>query len=239
MGKKFARDYASLFRDFRKNAVADNPAQKLKLPHDYQYNDGKPGEVIAPKTYFGASVSNVSPTERRKVFADWITSPDNPYFTKVIVNRLWAEVFGRGIVEPVDDWSETTTVSHPKLVDYLCKVMVATDYDVKQFMRVLYHTRLFESAVAAREADMGASFDFRGPVLRRMSAEEIHDSFISLEFGNKDSIVNRRMEMQWENYTKSVENLFKYGAEAVGGYAAWRPALVATRDHGNAGGKAA
>ena len=209
MAKKIARDYASLFRDFRKNAVADNPYKKLKLPHDYQYNDGKPGEVVEPKTFFGSPVGNIPPAERRKVFASWITSPKNPYFTKVIVNRLWAEVFGRGIVEPLDDWSETTTVSHPELIDYLCKVMKATDYDVKQFMRVLYHTRLFESAVASQEAAMGGSFDFRGPVLRRMSAEEIHDSFLALEFGNQDSRVNRGMETQWENYTKSVDNLFK------------------------------
>ncbi|MFK7910546.1 MAG: DUF1549 domain-containing protein [Akkermansiaceae bacterium] len=208
-GRKYARDYYSLFKDFRRNAVTDNPSQKLKLPHDYQYNDGKPGEVVQPKTYFGTSVSNVSPTERRKVFADWITSRENPYFTKVIVNRLWAEVFGRGIVEPVDDWSETITVSNPKLIDYLCKVMIATDYDVKQFMRVLYHTRLFESGVAAEQAEMGADFDFRGPILRRMSAEEIHDSFIALEFGNRDSTVNRSMETQWNNYSSSVKNLFK------------------------------
>jgi hypothetical protein len=209
MAKKNARDYASIFKYFRKNAVIDNPAQKLKLPHDYQYNDGKPGEVVEPKTFFGKSVNNVSPEERRKVFADWITSRENPYFTKVIVNRLWAEVFGRGIVEPLDDWSETTTVSHPKLIDYLCKVMVATDYDVKQFMRVLYHTRLFESAVAAQEAEMGASFDFRGPVLRRMSAEEIHDSFIALEFGNKDSTLNLGMATQWETYAKGIDTLLK------------------------------
>lgn len=207
MGRKLARDYASLFRDFRRNAVTDNPGQKLRLPHDYQYNDGKPGEAVQPGTFFGAAVGNVPPAQRRKVFADWTTSPENPYFTKVIVNRLWAEVFGRGIVEPVDDWSETTTVSHPKLVAYLCEVMKATGYDVRQFMRVLYHTRLFESAVAAREADMGASFDFRGPVLRRMSAEEIHDSFIALEFGNKDDTVNRRMATQWENYTQGVNSL--------------------------------
>ena len=208
MAKKTGRDYANIFKYYQRNSVTDSPSQKLKLPHDYQYNDGKPGEVVKPNTFMGSSVKNVKPEERRKVFADWITDRKNPYFTKVIVNRLWSEVFGRGIVEPVDDWSETTTVSHPKLIDYLCKVMVATDYDVKQFMRVLYHTRLFESAVAAQEAKMGASFDFRGPILRRMSAEEIHDSFITLEFGNKDSTVNRKMETQWDSYVESTKKLF-------------------------------
>ena len=208
IAKKSARDYGSLFRYYRKNAITDNPYQKLKLPHDYQYNDGKPGEVVEPKTFFGASANNVEPTQRRQVFADWITNKDNPYFTKVIVNRLWAEVFGRGIVEPVDDWSETTTISHPELIDYLCKVMVATHYDVKEFMRILYHTRLFESAVATQEAKMGAGFDFRGPILRRMSAEEVHDSFIALEFGDRDDDKNTQMKTKWEEYAEKTDNLF-------------------------------
>ncbi|MBK1853998.1 DUF1549 domain-containing protein [Verrucomicrobiaceae bacterium 5K15] len=209
VAKKYARDYASLFKDFRRNATGTNASQQLRLPKDYQYNDGKPGEILTPKTYFGDAITNVAKDQRRKAFAGWVTSPSNPRFTKVIVNRLWAEVFGRGIVEPLDDWSETTRVSHPELLDYLCEVMKATDYDVQQFMRVLYHTRLFESAVASEQVKMGGSYDFRGPILRRMSAEEIHDSMLVLEFGNKDSSQNSSIQSQWQQYTQSTEKLFK------------------------------
>ncbi|MCP5534817.1 MAG: DUF1549 domain-containing protein [Akkermansiaceae bacterium] len=210
VAKKYYRDYASMFKDFRRISISDNSGKPLRLPQDYQYNDGKPGDILTPKTLFGESIStDVPPDERRKAFADWVTSPANPYFTKVIVNRLWAEVFGRGIVDPLDDWSETTRVSHPELLDYLCKVMKATDYDVRQFMRVLYHTRLFESAVATDEAEMGGQYDFRGPVLRRMSAEEIHDSFLVLEFGDRDDSTNNILKYRWDTYVKSVEGLFK------------------------------
>ncbi|MGB0992225.1 MAG: DUF1549 domain-containing protein [Akkermansiaceae bacterium] len=207
--KRVARDYASMFKDFRKNAIADNPNKSITLPSDYQYNDGKPGDSVSPKTLFGASLENTPPAERRKAFASWITSRDNPYFTKVIVNRLWGAVFGRGIVEPQDDWSETTTVSHPELLEYLCKVMKATDYDVKQFMRILYHTRLFESAVASAEAEMGGSYNFRGPLLRRMSAEELYDSMQAIEYGNRDDSVNYAIKQRWQGYVKSVDTLFK------------------------------
>jgi len=206
--KKIYRDYASLFKDFRKIAISEDPDKPLRLPKDYQYNDGKPGDILTPKTLFGEPIADIAPEKRRKVFADWVTDSKNPYFTKVIVNRLWAKAFGRGIVDPLDDWSETARVSHPKLLDYLCEVMKATDYDVKQFMRVIYHTRLFESAVAVTEPDMGGSYDFRGPVLRRMKAEELNDSFITMEFGNRDSTVNRALKYRWETYAKSVDNLF-------------------------------
>lgn len=205
--RKIARDYASMFRDFRKNATATDARKQLKLPHDYQYNDGKPGEILSPKTIFGEPLTNIASDQRQMAFANWITSPSNPRFTKVIVNRLWAEVFGRGIVEPLDNWSDTTRISHPELLDYLCKVMKATDYDVQQFMRVLYHTRLFESAMATQQAARGGSYDFHGPVLRRMSAEQLHDSMLALEFGNRDDTVNYSIKRQWENYAESVQKL--------------------------------
>jgi len=205
--KKVARSYANLFKDFRKNAIGNNPKQQLKLPKDYHYNDGKPGDILTPQTLFGDPLKNIAPEDRRKAFAAWTTSEDNPYFTKVIVNRLWAEVFGRGIVDPLDDWSETTRVSHPELLDLLCNVMKATDYDVKQFMRVLYHTRLFESATASQEATRGRSYDFRGPLLRRMSAEELHDSFLVIEHGNRDEIVNQTLKLRWDRYKSSIDTL--------------------------------
>ncbi len=209
LAKKLTRDYASTFKDFRKNATGNSPQKVLRLPNDYQYNDGKPGDVVTPKTIFGDPVQIHSTDNRQQVFADWITSPENPRFTQVIVNRLWARVFGRGIVSSLDNWSETTRISHPELLDYLCKVMKATDYDVKQFMRVLYHTRLFESAVTTQEAKSSGSYDFRGPVLRRMSAEELHDSLITINIGNRDHLKNNSIQTKWENYVQSVAKLFQ------------------------------
>lgn len=207
--KKIAKDYASLFKDFKKNAIGSDPRKQLKLPDDYHYNDGKPGEILQPQTLFGDPLKNVAPEDRRIAFGNWVTSRENPYFTKVIVNRLWAQVFGRGIVDPLDDWSETTRISHPELLELLCEVMKATDYDVKQFMRVLYHTRLFESATADAEAARGRSYDFHGPLLRRMSAEEMHDSFLVMEWGNRDEELNPALKQRWEGYKQSVAALFE------------------------------
>lgn len=208
-GKKYYKDYSSLFKDHRKIAVSEDPKKTLRLPKDYQYNDGKPGEILVPKTLFGESIPDNTPLEqRRQAFADWVTSDKNPLFTKVIVNRLWAEVFGRGIVDPLDDWSDTMRISHPELIDYLCIVMQSLDYNTEQFMRILYHTRLFESKVSEQEPKMGGHYDFRGPVLRRMSAEEVYDSFLTLEFGNQDDIKNKALPYRWGNYVRSVTQLF-------------------------------
>ncbi len=206
--KKYYRDYNSMFTDLHKSAVNEDPHKVLRLPNDYQYNDGKPGEILTPKTLFGDPIPHDTPADqRRKAFAGWITSSNNPLFTKVIVNRLWAEVFGRGIVDPLDNWSETKRISHPQLLDYLCQVMKEVDYDVQQFMRILYHTRLFVTAAAGQEARMGNEYDFRGPVLRRMSAEEIHDSLLTLRFGNKDALRNESLEYRWQSFVRSSEQI--------------------------------
>ena len=203
--KKYYRDYGHLFNDFRNVAISDDANQKMRLPKDYQYNDGKPGEILSPKTLFGDPIpDDIPPEQGRKALADWITSSNNPLFTKVIVNRLWAEVFGRGIVDPLDDWSDTTRISHPELLDYLCRVMAEVDYDVQQFMRILYNTRLFATAAADEEAGMGREYDFRGPVLRRMSAEEVHDSFLTLRHGNQDEVRNKELQYRWKKYVQTT-----------------------------------
>ncbi|MGJ8678190.1 MAG: DUF1549 domain-containing protein [Akkermansiaceae bacterium] len=207
--KQVTSSTSRLFRDIRKIAIQRSPERALKLPKDYQYNDAMPGDVVNPQTFFGEELHNIEPVDRQKAFADWVTNPQNPYFTKVIVNRLWAKVFGRGIVEPLDDWSETTTVSHPELLDYLCQVMIATGYDTKQFLKVLYNTRLFESTVAQEEDKMGYSCNFTGPLLRRMSAEEFHDSLITIEYGDQDATVNENLKKKWEQFIANTHKLYE------------------------------
>jgi len=206
-GRKLRRDYSSLFRDFQKNAIGESPSKQLKLPANYHYNDGKPGEILTPRVLFAPTTENIPRENRREAFANWVTSPENPYFTQVIVNRLWAEVFGRGIVDPLDNWSETTRISHPELLAHLCQIMKSLNYDTQQFMRILYHTQLFETATATEEAARGKSYDFRGPLLRRMSAEALHDSLIIMQFGNRDEAVNHTLKNQWLAYQKNVNTL--------------------------------
>ena len=206
--KKIKHDYRPLFRGSERDGLGSKPAL-LKFPKDYQYNDAKPGAEVKAKTFFGPQITGVKPEDRKQAFADWVTSQENPYFTKVIVNRLWARVFGRGIVEPLDDWSEDTKISHPELFDYLCKIMVAVEYDTAAFMSVLYNTRLFESAVANSEGKMVGSYDFQGPLLRRMRAEEFYDSLLTIEHGNLDEKASSSINDSWGSYLERREDFFE------------------------------
>lgn len=205
--KAEARKISQVFRYHNRNAISTNPSKKLKLPADYKYEDGEPGEVIPTRTIFGEKFKNVPPEDRKQVFADWVTSRDNPFFTKVIANRMWDYVFGAGIVPELDDWSNSPDPLYPETMALLEEAMKATDYDIAQFLRILYHTRLFQQEVAPDEPEMGQPFHFSGPVLRRLSAEEIRDSFITLNAGNVDDNRNYGLTEAWSRYSDAYHIL--------------------------------
>ena len=207
-----AKDLATVFRYHNRNALVDTPNKVLKLPEDYSYEDGKPGNIVDPATLFGEKAGDIAPENRRAFFAKWATSPENPYFTKVIANRLWEYVFGYGLVADPDDWTNSPDPAHPELVTYIEKAMVAANYDIEQFLRILYRTQLFQREVSAEEPAQGFSFNFQGPVLRRMNAEELRDSFVTMSFGNVDGTRNYALDKSWNEYVESFN--FVMGASA-------------------------
>ncbi len=155
--------------------------RELTLPHDYAYRDAAPHDVVEPGTMFGLDVAaHEDPIERKKAYAEWLTSPENPRFTQVIVNRLWKKAFGHGLYEPLDDLTDYTVITHPELLAYLQEIMVELDYDVRAFQRVLYSTQLFRREAYGQDHPLGMPYHFAGPMLQRMSAEQIWDSIGTL-----------------------------------------------------------
>jgi hypothetical protein len=156
--------------------------RKLKLPHDYKYDDGKPHQAIQPGVIFkndddlNSSASHDLTTQ----YAHWMTSPQNPRFTKVVVNRVWKKIFGRGLVEPLNDWREDTEASIPELLEHLSKLLVRLDYDLREFQRVLLNLDIFENQALDKELEPLAHYYFQAPTLQRMSAEQLWDSLLTL-----------------------------------------------------------
>jgi hypothetical protein len=159
----------------------------LKLPHDYQYDDAKPHDPVKPATMFGAEIDLDNIDESAiQAYADWMTSKENPTFTKVIANRLWKKVFGHGVFEPVDELTETTPVANPELLAELERLMRDLDYDMRKYQEVLYNTNTYQRAAYTGEMVLGTPYHFAGPVLRRMSAEQIWDSIVALALPEAD-----------------------------------------------------
>ncbi len=152
----------------------------LQLPHDYQYDDAKPKQVIPPAVLYGTSAPSAAGGRRMTTYANWMTSKENTRFTNLIANRLWKKVFGVGLIEPVDEIMDSTAASIPALMNCLEDLMKEQNYDMKAFLRVLYNTSAYQRSVCQEEALPGEAWHFTGPVLRRMTAEQMWDSCITL-----------------------------------------------------------
>jgi hypothetical protein len=159
--------------------------RKHKLPHDYRSKrkGGKPGEEVRPST---RGFKDAPPGKGGKGqhllgnYAEWLTHRDNVRFNRVIANRLWKRVFGRGLVEPVDNWTDETEASNRYLMDYLTRLIVQLNYDQKEFLKILLNTRTYQRQAYGNDISGDDKFLFTGPVLRRMSAEQIYDSIGAL-----------------------------------------------------------
>ncbi len=162
----------------------------IDLPQDYQYKDAKPGDAVATKTLFGRTVTPVEGETRIQAFADWMTAPENPRFTLVIANRMWKRVFGLGLIEPVDEIMDSSVASNPELMRALTQLMIEQRLSLKSFLRVLYNTQAYQRATSTSRPQPGEVFYFPGPLPRRMSAEQVWDSIVTLIHGNVDSRVS-------------------------------------------------
>jgi hypothetical protein len=109
------------------------------------------------------------------VLAKWITSPNNPWFARAAVNRLWKETFGRGLVDPVDDFRPSNPASHPELLTALADDFATHRFDVRRTLSLLLTSRLFQTSsqpIAENAADR--QFFSRYP-LHRLTAEQQFD----------------------------------------------------------------
>jgi len=165
--------------------VYDNGA-KLVLPHDYQYDDGKPKQAVTPKTIFGPPAKVEKGESPRVAFAKWLTSPENPRFAKTIANRLWKRSFGVGLIEPVDDIKDDSKPENPELLDFLTAEMIRVKFDLKEYLRIVCNTKAYQREATHGEVTPGEDYHFPGPVLRRMTAEQVWDSFITLAVNKPD-----------------------------------------------------
>lgn len=114
------------------------------------------GKPRPPTPLDGTPLALDDPKDRRVHLAAWLTSPTNPYFARSITNRVWANFFGRGLVEPVDDLRLTNPPSNPELLNAAAKHLVEQKFQLKSLMRVILQSAAYQRSsmpLAANELD--------------------------------------------------------------------------------------
>ncbi|MEC7639151.1 MAG: DUF1549 domain-containing protein [Verrucomicrobiota bacterium] len=189
------RDVSRLIRyavyDF---SIQDTGTGTIRLPKDYKYRDGDPGERVGAKSLsqFGKTVKvstrskSTDPGQSRVKFADWLVSPDNPRFTKVIANRMWKRVMATGLFEPLDNFSSASEPSNSPLMSYLEELLIDLDYDLLAFQKILYKSYSFQLSPNAIQHPERSPYHFNGRQLKRLSAEQIWDSLLTLKINDPD-----------------------------------------------------
>ena len=124
----------------------------------------------------------------------WLRKPDNPYFSKALVNRVWAHYFGRGIIDPPDNLSAFNPATHPELLQELSAGFVASKYDLRWLHRTILQSRTYQQAsrpAAGAEADRTHYASFP---LRRHSAEVLLDAL------NTATGTTENMDMKYHHW---------------------------------------
>lgn len=138
------------------------------------------GIPMPPTPLDGQSLPFDSTKDRREALADWLTAPENPYFAKAIINRVWRHLMGRGLVEPEDDLRLSNPSSHPELMAELEKSFIQSGYDVKGLIRLIMNSAAYQrSATALPENEPDARFYSRF-LVKRLPAEVLLDVYSQL-----------------------------------------------------------
>ncbi len=136
----FAAYFAQLSVNGMRNnlelAVADLDAGDVKLPGTE--------EVIPPGPLVATGQSGLNSGSRRQQLTLWLTAPENPYLARAAVNRCWSLLFGRGLIEPIDDMRSIEMASHPELLRELSQHFAATNYNLRELLRTLVSTRAYQ-----------------------------------------------------------------------------------------------
>lgn len=150
------------------------PLIEVTLAPDSEVTPAWPFEQFCREETGKALAEN--PDDPRDLLAALVTAPENERFAQVMVNRVWQRLMGRGLVENLSDW-EMSTPSHPELLQWLGRELVANDYDLKHIARLIFASHAYQRAVDPLLKDTSPLFI--SPAPRRLSAEQIVDSLFS------------------------------------------------------------
>jgi hypothetical protein len=132
------------------------------------------GRAMPPK-FLGGETPNLQGRDRREVLAEWLASPQNPFFARNLANVVWAHFFGRGIVEPVDDIRVSNPPSNPELLDALAAKFTEYNYDFKKLVRDICTSRTYQLSTAVNESNALDVANFSRAAIRRVRAEVLYD----------------------------------------------------------------
>jgi hypothetical protein len=145
-----------------------------------EVNHPRTGKPLPPRPLDGEEIDPNAPADRRAHLAAWLTSPENPYFARAIVNRVWRNFMGRGIVEAEDDLRLTNPPSNEALLARLAEDFVAGGYDVRRLIRTIMTSATYQRSAQTEPANAADTRFYSHYLTRRLPAEVMLDAIAAV-----------------------------------------------------------
>ena len=142
-----------------------------------------PEQIVYPITVVfpdGVEVQLTQDSDPREVFADWLITSENPWFTKIAANRVWAWLIGTGVIHEPDDIRDDNPASNPELLAYLEQELIASDYDLKHLYRLILNSNTYQLSSLPKADIAEAEANFGSYKSRRLEAEVLIDAINSI-----------------------------------------------------------
>jgi hypothetical protein len=162
------------------NQNQQNQKQALVVRSTGSVQNKRTGQTAPLKALDADPMTAGTDEDPRAKFADWMTSPKNPFFAKTVANRYWAHFFGRGIVDPIDDMRVTNPPSNPELLDALAQTLIDNKYSLKALVKTICKSRTYQLTAEPNEFNKGDKQSFARYYPKRMQAEVLFDAVAKL-----------------------------------------------------------
>ncbi len=177
--KETAQALKKAFQQHQSRIVIERPNGDYHMPAegDGAKKKGQNGGDVVPAIFpWDPTKKAEGPGSRRKALAEFVTG--SRQFAAVEVNRLWFQVMGHGIVDPIDDFREKNAPSHPELLDYLTDEFIQSKFDNQHVLRLIFNSSTYQRSTIPTTNNRSDATLYSHMKLRRMSAEEMFDSIL-------------------------------------------------------------
>ncbi|HVJ66631.1 MAG TPA: DUF1553 domain-containing protein, partial [Caulifigura sp.] len=171
--------YAAFFSEFQQPPAGGSVTDTIKAvltPDTHSLKIPDTDKVAKAAFLAGPDPNWDDKQSAREKLANWITSPENPWFARAAANRVWAQMFGQGIVEPIDDLGANNPPSHPEVLDELAHAFVEHKHDLRFLARAIALTKVYQRTSRRTDPSQDTPRTFARMPVRAMSPEQIFDS---------------------------------------------------------------
>jgi uncharacterized protein DUF1549/uncharacterized protein DUF1553 len=171
------QDYFGMEAFFTQVGFKPTPQGELLSPRQASTTrHPRTGEEVFAHALGEPNPSQSLPGDRRRLLADWMTAPQNPFFARNFVNRVWAAFLGRGLVEPIDDVRLTNPPTNPELLDALAKHFIESKFDTHKLIRTITASRTYQLSVQPNSTNEKDEQNYSRALLKRLDAEVLFDA---------------------------------------------------------------